>query len=320
VSTVPASKVVGTRQSPARVAHGAPAASTRPYTGRSTQTTVLHRSHDVRYHRPSHVHVRHHPHAHAPPPQRVTYRPYYTRYYCHPWYRYQYATTVVVGFGFGVYAWNHSWAPPYRAGWAWVPGYWNWGYWHPGYWAPTRPAPVHYVYVPGSWYSDAYVEGYYRADARDGWVWVDGYYLEDGTAVPGHWLPDGEPPQGYMWEPGFFDGESYVDGFWRPEFRAEYTWLSAFFDEDGVYNAGYWLPLSDRFGEDWVPGWFDGNTWVEGYWVPEDEVASTDLTTWESAEGYDDGWDSAPVDIRQPTVEEFDLGDAPLALPVPYSE
>ena len=257
--------------------------------------------------------------ARTPPPVRVTYRPYYTRYWCHPWYRYQYSTTVVVGFGFGVYAWSDVWVPPSRAGWAWVPGYWAYGYWHPGYWAPVAPAPVHYVYVPGYWQQDVYVEGYYRSDGRDGWDWVEGYYLDDGSYVPGHWSPAGEPPQGYLWEPGFFDGETYVDGFWRPEFRAGFTWVSAFFDADGVYNAGYWLPLDDRFGEDWVPGWFDGSSWVEGYWVPEDEVAAEDLSAWEPEEGFDDGWQQ-PVDAKQPPVEELDLGDAPLAMPVPYTD
>lgn len=224
---------------------------------------------------------------------------------------------MVVGFGFSVYAWQHGWVPPHRAGWSWVSGYWAYGYWHPGYWAPVAPAPVHYVYVPGYWNTDVYVEGYYRSDGRSGWDWVEGYYLEDETYVPGHWLPAGEPPQGYLWEPGFFDGEAYVDGFWRPAYRSGFTWMSTFFDEDGIYNGGYWLPLDDRIGEDWVPGWFDGGDWVEGYWISEDEVAAEDLTAWEPDPGFDDGWDADS--LEQPMVDEIDLGDAPLAMPVPYS-
>jgi len=312
---------------------GTPAHSLRPDHGRLHHERALHRSDDVRYHRPSHHHVRPHPHA-RPVPTVYTYRPYYSRWWCHPYYRYSYATVAVVGFGFSVYAWDPFWTPPVRYGWVWVPGYWNWGFWHPGFWRPAYPAPVGYVYVQGWWEDDeTYVEGYYRSEARDDWEWVDGYYLDDGTYVRGHWRPLHDGPEGYLWEPGFWDGETYVDGFWRPQFRRGFLWVSAWYDADGIFHAGYWMPEEERSGQVWVPGWFDGNEWVEGYWEEEQAYLDADLEAWEPEEGVDDGWQIGEViddgiddavegdDQGPPSAQLVELyseieGDEPLAVPV----
>lgn len=323
-----------TRPHTARPSHGArPAGGTRPYdTRRAAHSTPPHRTDDHRYARPHHHHVHHHPHAHYYVPGYWWYRPYYTRWYCHPYYRYAYSTSVVVHFGFGVYAWSDAWAPPHRYGWAWVPGYWSWGYWHPGYWqpAPVVVVPTGYRYVPGWWEDDSYVEGHYRAEERDEWEWIDGYYLEDGTHVRGHWVPTEAGPEGYVWEAGFFDGETWVEGFWRPEFRKAYRWLDSYFDADGIYHAGYWEPLEDEPGYVWVPGWFDGNEWIDGYWVLQEEYEQTNLDTWVPEEGWDDGWEvgsgwgDGEVEVnRTPdgSGEDAVLDEkAPLALPVQLPE
>jgi hypothetical protein len=227
-----------------------------------------------------------------PRPAVMTYRGWYTGYYCHPWYRWQYSTVAVVGFGWNPYPWYNTWVPPYRAGWGWNAGYWGAGYWYPGYWTPVAPMPVGYSYVPGWWENDSYVEGYYRTDSRDGWSWFDGYYLEDGQYVRGHWEPDGDAPEGYAWEPGFWDGNEYQDGFWRPEFLDGYTWLSSYYDEDGVYRAGYWMPLQAKPGSQWIPGWFDGTEWVAGYWISDAEANAEDVAAWAAPEGVSDGWDT----------------------------
>jgi len=277
--------------------------------------------------------VSHHPRAHYGRPSYYHYRPYYTRWYVHPWWRWCYSTTVVVGFGFSTYAWYDWWAPPNRAGWIWVPGYWYWGYWHPGYWRPYGPAPVHYVYVPGWWESETvYVEGYYRTEERAEWEWVEGYYLEDGLYIRGHWVPTEAGPDGYVWEPGFWDGEVWVDGFWRPEYRADYYWISSYYDEDGVFRSGYWMPIEEQEGYVWIPGWFDGNAWEDGYWIRDEDVYAEDVASWEPAEGWDDGWevgggwgdgdiirnDSPGGPERQ--REPVDRPEAPLALPVEVGE
>jgi hypothetical protein len=283
---------------------------------------VVH-SGDPRYSRPASYGVR--PTGPTRPPTVVTYRGWYTGYYCHPWYRWQYGTGAVVWFGWTPYPWYNTWIPPYRAGWGWSPGYWNYGYWYPGYWTPVGPAPVGFVYVPGWWENDAYVEGYYRSETRDDWDWVDGYYLDDGTYVRGHWQPTGDAPEGYVWEAGFWDGEEYHDGFWRPEFLDGYVWLSSYYDEDGVYRAGYWMPQEEKPGHQWIPGWFDGTDWVPGYWVTDEEVEREDVKAWTPPEGVRDGWDTpaappAPADgppeariIEERTKRD---GQKPVAVPV----
>ena len=278
--------------------------------------------------RPASYRVRAPRYAHTRVPTWVGYRPYYTRWYCHPWYRYRYSTVAVVGFGFSVYAWHDWWVPPARAGWRWVPGAWSYGYWTPGYWTPMQTAPVGYVYVPGWWENEAYVEGYYRQNTRSGWEWVEGYYLEDGTHVRGHWRPRGAAPEGYLWEPGFWDGEDYVDGFWRPEFRANHYWVSAFYDDDGIYHAGYWVPAEERPGEEWVPGWFDGNEWIPGYWVLAEQVNEQALQDWQPPDGYDDGWDFMEITVEDGVPPESEMieryrdetGEAPLGVPVIIGE
>ena len=237
--------------------------------------------------------MRPHPHSGHQPPRYRYYRPYYTRWYVHPYYRYCYSTTVVVHFGFTTRAWVDTWVPPSRHGWSWVTGYWEHGYWNPGYWAPVYHAPAQYLYVPGYWHQEVYVEGYYRPEQRDDgdWEWLEGYYLDDGTYVSGHWSPLEQGPEGYSWEPGFWDGETWVEGFWRPEYRPYFTWISGFFDEDGIYNAGYWFPIEEQVGFVWVPGWFDGQAWVEGYWVREDEYVGADFESWAPEEGWHEGWE-----------------------------
>jgi hypothetical protein len=221
--------------------------------------------------------------------------------------------------------------PPARAGYVWVPGHYSYGIWIPGFWAPLGPPPAGYVYVDGWWDQDAYVDGYYRVQDRDGWTWVDGEYLDDGSYERGSWRPNTEAPDGYAWEPGFWDGEDWVDGFWRPEFRDGYLWVSAYYDTDGVFHGGYWSPLEDRPGQTWIPGWFDGNEWVEGYWVDDSEITDQALEDWVPPPGVDDGWDDDAAEQQAPYVPddrgtppeariiqdyEDRYGEQPLAVPV----
>ena len=256
-------------------------------------------------------------------PRWSSYRPYYTRWYVHPWYRYQYATWVVVRFSFAVDPWTVHWVPPARHGWSWIGGYWAGPVWVPGYWSPIAAAPVYdgaqYVYVPGYWQGDLYIEGFWRPESRsDGsWSWVEGYYLEDGNYVSGHWEPLGAGPDGYTWEAGFFDGEEWVEGFWRPDFRAGYIWISSWFDADGIFHTGYWEPSQSRAEQVWIPGWFDGNQWVEGYWVSEQEYNTTDISAWQPEEGWSDGW-SEETGALQST--DLAAEGPPLAVPVTFDE
>ncbi len=296
-------------------AHGPVPVRTAPYEGPRTTTGVP--ASDARWAHPGYTTVAYYPSARYWAPRYWYYRPWYAHWWCHPYYRWTWSTTVVVGLPFVAYAWVDTWAPPPRAGWVWVPGSWIGTWWSPGHWAPAAPAPVGYRYVPGAWYADAYVEGYYRSDARDGWTWIEGHYTPDGTHVPGHWMPTGAPPEGYVWEPGFFDGESWMDGFWRPEFRQDYVWVSSRFDRDGLYRAGYWQPVEDRPGQVWQPGWFDGNAWVEGSWVDEASVKDIDPTQWKPEDGWSGGAAPPPATPPPGRFEQAVAPERPLAIPVP---
>lgn len=229
-----------------------------------------------------------------PPSPHYTYDAWYTGYYAHPYYRYQHVTSVVYYSNYGGYyvqPWGPQWVPNTRLGWVWVPGYYRFGFWHPGYWVPSNHVAPRsgYVWVNGFWqHNGAYIDGYWRPERRsDGrWRWIEGYYLEDGSYVPGHWRPRGRAPEGYAWEPGFWKGDAYIDGFWRPEFRRGFAWQNAYYDTDGVYRAGFWVPVEDNPGQVWVPGWFDGTEWVRGYWEAADDFDKTidELDQWQPPE------------------------------------
>ena len=297
-----------------------PQAAKRSWDPRAKPATPLHRTKDHRYARPRTRALVHHSRAKHAPPRFRPYRSYYARWWVHPFYRWQHATIRAVLFPFAVAAWVIDWTPDPRPGWAWVPGFHVGPVWHPGYWRPAHTravvrASVTYVYVAGYWSGDTYLEGYYRPEERtDGdWEWVEGYYLEDGTYVAGHWVPSGPPPEGMTWEAGFFDGEEWVEGSWRPAHRSGHRWISAYYDDEGVYHSGYWEPVQAQAGAVWVPGWFDGNEWQEGYWVPTAEYEAVDLSSWEPEPGYDAGWD----DEGDIGVEE-DPDYLPLAVPVTF--
>ena len=292
---------------PAPPSHGSrPAGAYRPYDNDHRPDGGMRppsRSFDHRYARPSPIYVQRPVGVNYNVPARYGYRPYYTRWYVHPWYRGVYSTNVFVNVGYPCSPWSTYWNPYYRAGWGWVGGGWYGSVWSPGYWQPYNPAPIGYVYVPGWWYGTSYVDGWYRpAQRTDGaWRWIDGYYLEDGTYVRGYWEPTQAGPQGYVWEPGFWDGQQWVEGFWRPQYRSDFTWVSAYYDNDGTFHTGYWAPTQAQPGQVWIPGWFDGNAWIEGYWVDENQYQNTDVSTWQAPEGYDAGWQNEGYGSGQAT-------------------
>jgi len=283
----------------------------RDHDGRYHHRRPYYHDYHSPYHRPSYSHVRPYPYAPYGPPSYWYYRPWYTQWWVHPYWRYCYATMMVVDFPFATYAWSSWWVPPPRPGWTWMAGYYYYGTYYPGYWRPDYVAPTNYAYVPGFWSASTYVEGYYRQSSRPDWSWVDGYYLEDGTYVEGHWQPNKAGPEGYLWEPGFFDGQTYVDGFWRPEYRSGYTWVSSYYDDQGVRHNGYWLPLDDRAGQVWIPGWFDGDQWVTGYWVDQTEYKNADPSSYQ-APGLDAGWQQDQPVAQAPSGTSSRMAAAPM--------
>ena len=257
---------------------------------------------DPRYDRPAHDDVGSCPGAGNGRPDHGAYLGLYGGWYVHPWYRWQYGTTLVVHTTWGQLAWSEGWTPASRAGWTWVPGSWIGGIWNPGYWQPLAPPPAGYVFTSGTWYGGVYVDGYYRVARRtDGdWTWVPRSVREGRLAVPGHWRPQRDGPDGYVWEPGFWDGQRYNDGFWRPRKRRDYRWVDARVDERGVLRSGYWEPRAARTGQVWVPGWFDGNSWQRGYWISESDWESEDVRGFKAP--------ASEADAPAQDAEELPLG------------
>jgi hypothetical protein len=85
--------------------------------------------------------------------------------------------------------------------------------------------------------------------------------------------------------------------------------MVAAYDADGIYEAGYWDPDEGKPGYVWIPGWFDGNQWIEGYWVTEAEYKNTDPSSYQPDEGWNDGWDDKSTEMSA------DEGP-PIAIPV----
>ncbi len=257
---------------------------------------------DHRYGRPEQWHVRALP-GH-PAPRSPAYEGWYTHWWVHPYWRWVHATTAVVNLGFRCMPWDVAWVPPFRPGWQWAPGHWGGTTWTPGHWEPLGRAPVGYVFVPGFWVAGFWVEGHWRVQDRRGWRWVDGAYVADGVYQQGHWQPAISAPVGRVWEPGFWDGEIWVEGFWRPVRYPGYSWVSARWGDDGVYRCGYWEPTRDRPGFTWVPGWFDGTEWQGGYWVSDAVYQTTDTDRWQP-----------PTDDSESDAAPGSTDGPPLALP-----
>lgn len=316
----PAVKVERAKPAIARPSIQAPKVSARvPFEAHHAERHVpAWQTTDHRYGHPAAHHVPAYPHAGHPPPHHGWYRPWYTHWWVHPYYRWVHVTHVVVWFEFAPDPWVATWAPPARAGWVWVPGHYAGPLWVPGHWAPAAGAPAWYgarwVFVPGWWMGPTYIEGYWRVDHRsDGdWVWVEGAYQADGSYIPGYWKPSGPEPAGYTWEPGFWNGEDWVEGYWRPVAREGYAWVRAHLNSDGTFEAGYWEPLEQRPGMVWVPGWFDGETWQSGYWVEQGEYDAADPDKWTPPEGVDEGWNEPE---SAPPTSATEGAEIPLALP-----
>jgi hypothetical protein len=111
-----------------------------------------------------------------------------------------------------------------------------------------------------------------------------------------------------VWEAGFWDGQYWVEGYWRPQTRASYAWVSPWLDDDGIYHTGYWEPTEDKPGMVWIPGWFDGDEWQEGQWVSRAEYDKADPENWQPDAGWDDQSDKAvlPKEEEPPPALPYD--------------
>lgn len=74
---------------------------------------------------------------------------------------------------------------------------------------------------------------------RTGWVWVDGGPDAFGGWQPGTWRPY-DSRVGYVWEPGYWSGFQYIDGYWRPVERASWMWQGGHYEGRG-WVSGRWV-------------------------------------------------------------------------------
>lgn len=130
------------------------------------------------------------------------------------------------------------WRRMERDGYTWLPGQMGPdGQWYQGHWRPNAERPGQ-IWVPGHPGSDGrWVLGFWRAAARDGFIWIDGYWI-GGLWHQGHWSPVTERP-GYVWVQGHVQGDSWRIGYWRPAHRAGSIWVPAHW-RYGVWTAGFW--------------------------------------------------------------------------------
>lgn len=148
---------------------------------------------------------------------------------------------------------------------------------------------------------------------RSGWVWVNGRYDGWGVWTPGHWASTRPAPSGYVYVDGFWQGDVYVDGWYRTPRRDGWVWVDTRYRADGSVTPGHWRPLqqvpagyvwepgvfdgtgytdgfwrpAQRSGYSWEPPRWDGTSWSAGYWMPHD---APDGMTWEPGWFDGSGW------------------------------
>lgn len=89
------------------------------------------------------------------------------------------------------------------------------GYWVAGHCARVGAPPrAGWVYVPGYWNGAIWISGFWRPTARAGFRWVEERVSEDGAYETGYWEPEGGGPEGAIWRPGYWDGARWVEGGW----------------------------------------------------------------------------------------------------------
>jgi hypothetical protein len=160
---------------------------------------------------------------------------------------------------------------------------------------PERPGDE-FVWEEGCVRPDGeIVEGFWRENEVEGFVWQEAGWAEDDSWVDYDYLPDEEAPGGYAWEPGFRgDDGVWQLGYWRELDRQGYAWSEGTYLEGDYVGAqwepdemdeeeysyepgyradnGYWISgfqrRHQRAGHNWIPrAWHDGQ-YATGYWKP----------------------------------------------------
>ncbi len=133
------------------------------------------------------------------------------------------------------------WRPKSKPGFIWSPGFLD-GEWRyiPGHWRPVKPGRPGYVWVPGFWLEDRWYEGHWRPDRREKFAWIPGHWDQQGQWTFGHWQPEMASAAGQAWVPGHWQGETWVEGFWRPVAKKGYAWRPGHYIREGQWAEGRW--------------------------------------------------------------------------------
>ena len=147
-----------------------------------------------------------------------------------------------------------------------------------------------------NWIEGHYEYEYFWVEGHEEYVglgmWHDAYYEQEEVWVEGHEEPSGTGiwHDGYyeyedVWVEGYFEGETWVDGYWdsvegnwvEAYWEESYYWVEGHFDYiDGNYVEGYW---DEEYY--WVEGYEDYNiTWVDGYYEGGYTVGSYEVLDW----------------------------------------
>ena len=89
------------------------------------------------------------------------------------------------------------------------------------------------------------MDGRLGPPSREGSVWVVGHHRH-GRWIPGYWRPLGPAPRsGVVFVFGHWDSDEYVDGYWRDEYEEGQTWEDGFYNDEGVWIEGGWVPADE---------------------------------------------------------------------------
>jgi hypothetical protein len=136
----------------------------------------------------------------------------------------------------------------------WTGGYYSEGDYVAPHWSPREFDEDEYVYVPGYRATTGYwIPGFRRSRHRTGYAWITGYW-DSGIWVSGFWRPT-MSRTGYSYSPGHVGLDGYwVSGFWRRGARSGYMWVDGYYVGDS-FVWGFWRPVRVRFGYTWIVGY-----------------------------------------------------------------
>ncbi len=109
-------------------------------------------------------------------------------------------------------------------------------------------------------------------------VWVPAHPGRGGQWATGHCEQVGPAPRtGWLYVSGYWRTGTFVAGFWRPGTRVGFVWKEPSLNEQDEWAPGYWEPEGEApDGMIWRSGYWDGQDWIAGGWVPSESYMTYD--------------------------------------------